>query len=99
MLGVIASKNPRFKGKRLTSVEQLVDCTVPQNIRLRTPLRVGDEVSEAAATAELRTLAKLNTPMRSFIGQGYYNSHLPAVLQRNVLENPGWYTPCTPYQA
>ena len=99
MLGVIASKNPRFKGKRLTSVEQLVDCTVPQNIRLRTPLRVGGEVSEAAATAELRALAKLNTPMRSFIGQGYYNSHLPAVLQRNVLENPGWYTPYTPYQA
>ena len=99
MLAVIASKNPRFRGKRLSSVEQLVDCTVPQNIRLRTPLRVGGEVSESAATAELRRLAKLNAPMRSFIGQGYYNAHLPAVLRRNVLENPGWYTPYTPYQA
>src|SRR5690606_15450726 len=81
------------------SIEDLIQQTVPPNIRLKQPLRVAPAMSEYQYAKHLKALGKKNKVFRSYIGLGYYNSILPAVIQRNVLENPGWYTAYTPYQA
>jgi len=78
---------------------ELIDATVPENIRLDRRLNLPEAKSESEALAELRQLAKKNTVARSFIGAGYSDSVTPPVIQRNILENPGWYTAYTPYQA
>ncbi|MGZ3865591.1 MAG: aminomethyl-transferring glycine dehydrogenase [Bacteroidia bacterium] len=83
----------------VSSVDELIDQTVPEKIRLKKPLKVGDAMTEFQYTKHLRALAKKNKVFRSYIGLGYYNTIVPAVVQRNVLENPGWYTAYTPYQA
>ena len=77
----------------------LIDAVVPADIRRRTPLNVPAAASEAEATAELASLAALNETRRSYLGMGYHDCLVPAVIQRNLLENPGWYTQYTPYQA
>ncbi len=82
----------------LPSLDALVDTAVPADIR-RGPLDLPPALGETAALAELRAIASENQVFRSFIGQGYYGTHLPAVIQRTILENPGWYTAYTPYQA
>jgi glycine dehydrogenase len=81
------------------SLETLAEAAVPTQIRLSQPLNLPAAVGESAALAELRTIAAQNQVCRSFIGQGYYDTLTPAVIQRNILENPGWYTAYTPYQA
>src|ERR687887_399703 len=81
------------------SLDALIGQVVPAGIRLREPLALGEPTSELAATAELSAHAVLNELWRNFIGMGYYGTHTPAVIQRNVFENPGWYTAYTPYQA
>jgi glycine dehydrogenase len=81
------------------NLDELIDATVPQNIRLDRPLNLPVAKSEAEALSELRELAKKNTVARSYIGAGYSDSITPPVIQRNILENPGWYTAYTPYQA
>jgi glycine dehydrogenase len=81
------------------NLDELVDATVPKNIRLHGPLNLPDAKSESEALDELRSLAKKNTVARSFIGAGYSDTITPPVIQRNILENPGWYTAYTPYQA
>ncbi len=83
----------------VSSVDELIDQTVPEKIRLKKPLKVGAALSEFQYMKHLRSVAKKNKVFRSYIGLGYYNTILPAVVQRNVLENPGWYTAYTPYQA
>lgn len=83
----------------VSSVDELIDQTVPEKIRLKKPLKVGGAMTEFQYTKHLRALAKKNKVFRSYIGLGYYNTIVPAVVQRNVLENPGWYTAYTPYQA
>ncbi len=83
----------------LESLEQLIAETVPADILMTDELSLDGPQSETAALQELRTMAKRNTVARSYIGMGYYPSFTPAVIQRNVLENPGWYTAYTPYQA
>ncbi|MBC7366363.1 MAG: glycine dehydrogenase (aminomethyl-transferring), partial [Undibacterium sp.] len=80
------------------SVDALIDAAVPPHIR-RSPLNVPAALSETAALAELRTIASENKVFRNFIGTGYYDTATPGVIQRTVLENPGWYTAYTPYQA
>ena len=82
----------------LDSRTQLIDQVVPESIRLNHELTVDQAVSEQAALAEIRALAEQNQVMTSHIGQGYYDTWLPPVIQRNVLENPAWYTAYTPYQ-
>src|SRR5881409_994482 len=77
----------------------LIDAAVPKNIRLNRPLNLPEAKSEMEALAELRMIAKRNKVARSFIGAGYYDCITPPVIQRNILENPGWYTAYTPYQA
>jgi glycine dehydrogenase len=81
------------------NLDALIDATVPQNIRLDRPLNLPDAASEWDALAELRGLAQKNIVARSFIGAGYSDTITPPVIQRNILENPGWYTAYTPYQA
>jgi glycine dehydrogenase len=76
----------------------LMDAVVPASIRRTAPLALPRAVSETDAMARLRAIASKNKPLKSFIGQGYYATHLPGVILRNVLENPAWYTAYTPYQ-
>ncbi|PYL41990.1 MAG: glycine dehydrogenase (aminomethyl-transferring) [Verrucomicrobia bacterium] len=83
----------------LESIERLIDAAVPRNIRLHRQLNLPESKSEIEALAELRAIAKKNKVARSFIGAGYYDCITPPVIQRNILENPGWYTAYTPYQA
>ncbi len=78
---------------------ELIDQTVPAGIRLKAELPLGAPMTEHAALARLKAVADKNQIKKSLIGLGYYGSHLPPVIQRNVLENPGWYTAYTPYQA
>jgi glycine dehydrogenase len=77
----------------------LIDATVPKNIRLDRQLNLPEAKSEAEALAELRAISKKNKVAHSFIGAGYSDCITPPVIQRNILENPGWYTAYTPYQA
>jgi glycine dehydrogenase len=81
------------------SIDALADAAVPAKIRLNRPLRLPAAASESTALAELRAIASKNKVFRSYIGMGYYDTLTPGVIQRNVLENPGWYTAYTPYQA
>ncbi|MBL48683.1 MAG: glycine dehydrogenase (aminomethyl-transferring) [Roseibacillus sp.] len=81
------------------SLDALVDEAVPGSIRLENAIELPDRSSETAALAELRDLMARNRVRKSFIGQGYHGTVTPAVIQRNILENPGWYTAYTPYQA
>jgi len=80
------------------SLDALVDAAVPAGIR-RGPMNLPAAAGESAALAELRAIAGQNEVFRSFIGLGYHDTIVPGVIQRNILENPGWYTAYTPYQA
>jgi glycine dehydrogenase len=82
-----------------SSLDELIDKTVPKAIRLEKPMSVCDPLSEFEYNKHIRSIAAQNELYTSFIGQGYYNTITPAVIQRNILENPGWYTAYTPYQA
>ena len=83
----------------LASLDRLIEQTVPAQIQLKSPLNLPPPRSETDVLTEIRTLADQNKLFRSFIGMGYNNTITPAVILRNVLENPGWYTQYTPYQA
>jgi glycine dehydrogenase len=83
----------------VASLDALVREVVPKDILLGQPLALGEPRTEAEALAEISAHAAKNELWRNFIGMGYYGTHMPAVIQRNVLENPGWYTAYTPYQA
>jgi glycine dehydrogenase len=83
----------------LASLDALVGETVPAGIRLSRPLSLPLPLSEEQALAELGQKAAKNRVLRSFIGMGYHDCHTPTVILRNILENPGWYTQYTPYQA
>ena len=81
------------------SMAEFVDSTVPQSVRMPAELDLPDALSEADALAKLKGIASKNKINKSYIGLGYYPTRLPNVIVRNVLENPGWYTAYTPYQA
>jgi len=81
------------------NLDAFIDATVPPDIRLTTALDLPAGKSEEEALAELRVLAQQNKVVRNFIGAGYSDCVIPPVIQRNILENPGWYTAYTPYQA
>ncbi|HEX9829655.1 MAG TPA: glycine dehydrogenase (aminomethyl-transferring), partial [Bacteroidota bacterium] len=82
-----------------SSLNQLIDETVPASIRMNKPLNLPAPMSEYRFLQSMRVLAKKNKLYRSYLGQGYYPCITPPVIQRNVFENPGWYTQYTPYQA
>ena len=81
------------------SLETLISQAVPKSIRLDRPLDLPEPASEAEALAELSATMAKNTVLKSFIGAGYHGVHVPPVIQRNLFENPAWYTAYTPYQA
>ncbi len=81
------------------SIEQLINETVPASIRLKKPLNLPSPLTERQFLTEFKSIASKNKLYRSFIGTGYYNTVTPSVILRNILENPGWYTAYTPYQA
>lgn len=81
------------------SLDALIDQTVPEKIRLRRPLNLPAPRAESTVLHDLKKIASKNQIFRSFIGMGYYDCLTPGVIQRNILENPGWYTAYTPYQA
>ena len=83
----------------VTSIEQLVSETVPADIRLKQDLDLEPAMSEQEYLTHIYKLSNLNKVYKSYIGMGYHPSNLPSVIQRNILENPGWYTAYTPYQA
>ncbi|MGH6611533.1 MAG: aminomethyl-transferring glycine dehydrogenase, partial [Burkholderiaceae bacterium] len=89
MLAVVGAK----------SLDALIDAIVPQTIKLNAQLALPTAINEEEALAKIRAIAEKNQVFRSFIGQGYYGTHTPKVILRNILENPAWYTAYTPYQA
>lgn len=82
----------------LSSLDALIDHAVPAGIRIKRPLKLGESRGEYELLADLKAIAQKNQIFRSFIGMGYHNCITPPVIQRNILENPGWYTQYTPYQ-
>ncbi|MDA3914330.1 aminomethyl-transferring glycine dehydrogenase [Oleiagrimonas sp.] len=81
------------------SLEAMTDAIVPGTIKSDAPLTLPAAITEEEALARIRAIAEKNIVARSFIGQGYYGTHVPAVIARNIFENPSWYTAYTPYQA
>jgi len=82
-----------------SNMDEFIQAVVPVPIRMDEELNMQESISEVKALDELQKLAKQNQVLKSYIGQGYYNTHTPAVILRNILENPAWYTAYTPYQA
>lgn len=83
----------------VSSIEDLIDKTIPEAIRLPEPLPLKDGISEYEYLHRIREIASRNKIYKTYIGQGYYNTIVPSVILRNILENPSWYTSYTPYQA
>src|SRR5947207_895666 len=94
-----AERDEMLKTARVSSLDALIDEAIPPRIRLKAPLPLPDGQSEYQYLRDLRRLAARNQVFRSYIGLGYYDCVTPSVILRNVIENPGWYTPYTPYQA
>jgi len=82
-----------------TSIDDLIYQTLPDGIRLAKPLKLDQQMSEQEYLTHIKKLAAKNKIYKTYIGQGYYNTHTPSVILRNILENPSWYTSYTPYQA
>ncbi len=83
----------------VANIDELIDKTIPQAIRLPQPLQLPDAISEQEYLSQVKAIAEKNKLYRTYIGQGYYNTITPSVIFRNLFENPGWYTQYTPYQA
>ena len=83
----------------VSSLSELLQETIPESIRLKTKLELPEGISEYEFSKHIHLIGKENKVFDTFIGLGYHRSILPAVIQRNILENPGWYTAYTPYQA
>lgn len=83
----------------LTELEQIIERALPEDIIDREPLKLTETISEIAVIKHMRRMRERNKVFTSMIGMGYYDTVMPAVIKRNVLENPGWYTAYTPYQA
>ncbi len=89
MLGIVGARSRR----------ELIEAIVPRSIARSTAMAIPAPSTEAAALAQLKAIATKNQVLKSFIGQGYYGTHTPGVILRNILENPAWYTAYTPYQS
>ncbi|TDT46969.1 glycine dehydrogenase [Maribacter spongiicola] len=91
--------NTMFNTVGVENLEQLISETIPDHIRLKQPLKLDAPMSEHKFLAHTEALSKKNKVFRTYIGLGYHESLTPSVIKRNILENPGWYTAYTPYQA
>ena len=94
-----ADRDAMLETLGVASLDELIDQAIPPGIRLREPLNLPEALSEYRFLQDLRRIAGRNRLFRSYIGLGYADCITPSVIVRNVLENPGWYTPYTPYQA
>src|SRR3954465_7051541 len=94
-----SARDAMLKTIGVASIGDLIDQTIPAGIRLQAALDLPEPETEAAFLRRLANIAARNVPTRSYIGMGYYDCVTPSVILRNVFENPGWYTPYTPYQA
>lgn len=83
----------------VSTLQELIEQIIPQAIRLKQPLSLGEPKSEQQFLSDFRKIGQKNKLFKQHIGQGYYNTYTPTVILRNILENPGWYTAYTPYQA
>ncbi|MFM8686559.1 MAG: glycine dehydrogenase (aminomethyl-transferring), partial [Bacteroidota bacterium] len=81
------------------TLDQLIEETIPEGIRMGNEMELPAPLTEQELLAELARIGDKNALYRNYIGAGYYGTLLPGVIQRNILENPGWYTQYTPYQA
>ena len=81
-----------------SSLDELINKTVPEKIQFKGELNIGESNSEYEALRKLKAISKKNEIYSNFIGMGYYGTYTPYVILRNILENPGWYTSYTPYQ-
>ena len=88
-----------LKVVKANSLDELIDETLPNDIKLKESIKLDEQLSESEYLTHLKKVSALNKVFKSYIGLGYNRSYLPAVIQRNILENPGWYTAYTPYQA
>src|SRR4030095_3906478 len=84
---------------RVEDLDQLISQTIPDDIRLKSSLNIPAALTEQEYLRHMRSMADQNKVFRSYIGLGYYGTHTPSVIRRNIFENPGWYTQYTPYQA
>ena len=94
-----ADEQLMLKALGVATLDELIKKTVPEDILLKEPLALDEAVSEHEYLARLKKIAGKNKPFRSLIGQGFYGTATPAVISRNIFENPSWYTSYTPYQA
>ena len=83
----------------LGSLDEMIDKIVPKSIRRTDDMDIGPGLTEQQSLAALKAMAEKNRVLKSYIGMGYYNTFTPPTIQRNILENPAWYTAYTPYQA
>ena len=93
-----AERDEMLAALGFASLDELVDSTVPQKIKHQDELKLPAAMTESEATANLQRMADKNKVMRNFIGMGYYGTLTPAVIRRNLIEDPSWYTSYTPYQ-
>ena len=99
-IGIRKSDIPEMlKRIGVNSLEELINKTIPSQIRLKEPLKLDEPLSESEFLCHINAMAEKNKIFKSYIGTGWYDSITPAVIQRNVFENPAWYTSYTPYQA
>jgi glycine dehydrogenase len=95
----VSEQNEMLATVKASNLEQLISETVPDNIRLKNELDLEPALSEYEYLAHIKELSEKNKVFKSYIGLGYHEAIVPSVIQRNILENPGWYTAYTPYQA
>ncbi len=98
-IGTIGQEKEMLETIGLSSLDELIDKTIPSSIRSTKPLALPPAVSESELLSELKEISLGNSTFKTYIGQGYYDTIVPSVILRNVFENPGWYTQYTPYQA
>jgi glycine dehydrogenase len=98
-IGTLHQQSKMLETIGMGSMEQLIDATVPAHIRNSGNMALPDAINEQEILSILKEISLKNKVYRSFIGQGYYDTHTPSVILRNIFENPGWYTQYTPYQA
>ncbi|MFI5185381.1 MAG: aminomethyl-transferring glycine dehydrogenase [Chitinophagales bacterium] len=98
-IGTIGQEEEMLRTIGVSSLDELIDKTIPSSIRTHSKLNLPEAISEAELLSELKEISLRNKTFRTYIGQGYYDTIVPSVILRNVFENPGWYTQYTPYQA
>src|SRR6266498_1469740 len=98
-IGTIGQEEEMLQTIGVSSLDELINKTIPSSIRIHSHLNLPNAIGEAELLHELKEISLHNKIFRNYIGQGYYDTVVPPAILRNVFENPGWYTQYTPYQA